>query len=484
MSAGKPVGKRNPVTRFEALLLSACFVGGACASSQAQEVRQPTEGASPQLAAGQVIETVVCEKDPAESYALYLPSNYTTTRRWPLVYFFDPGAHGERPVELYKDIAEKYGFVIAGSNNSRNFSTDDSARSMNAMWQDTHTRLALDEHRTYTSGLSGGARMAGAMALGCGQCQIVGVIAHGAGYPSSHKAGAEDGLLYFFAIGEPDFNWPEVIGIRREREDQGLRYRVRTFPGGHQWAPAEIMEDAIEWMMLNAIRSGRETPDAAFIDRFFRRMQAEAQEAEKGNDSIAQLMAYRSLVTDFSGLKDVAEYEKKLASLKKSAELKAALKKEQEQIAEQRAIEGEISPKIRALADGSADDLPGLRTEVTQKMAQLRSHGEHAKNEPERLVSTRAFSSLWVEGIESGQMEFESRHFDKAEAYFQLMSDVSDDPWQVLLLAETRVAKGDKKQAIKDLREVVRRGMKDPEILEKDDKLEFQKIVEELKRPK
>jgi hypothetical protein len=53
------------------------------------------------------------------------------------------------------------------------------------------------------------------------------------------------------------------------------------------------------------------------------------------------------------------------------------------------------------------------------------------------------------------------------------------------------VAKGDKKQAIKDLREVVRRGMKDPEILEKDDKLqglkteaEFQKIVEELKRPK
>jgi predicted Zn-dependent protease len=107
------------------------------------------------------------------------------------------------------------------------------------------------------------------------------------------------------------------------------------------------------------------------------------------------------------------------------------------------------------------------------------------------LVSTRAFSSLRVEGIESGQMEFESRHFDKAEAYFQLMSDVSDDPWPVLLLAETRVAKGNKKQAIKDLREVVRRGMKDPEILEKDDKLqglkteaEFQKIVEELKRPK
>jgi dienelactone hydrolase len=441
-----------------------------------------------QLPPGKIIESVLCEGDPAESYALYLPSIYTTAMRWPIIYAFDPEADGKTPVELYKDIAEKYGFVIAGSNNSRNFSNNESSKSMSAMWRDTHSRLALDEHRIYTTGFSGGARMAGAMAMSCKPCQIAGVIAHGAGYPSLHKPGG-DGMLYFFAVGDRDFNWPEVIAIRREREEQGARYRVRVYPGRHQWAPAEIMEDAMEWMTLSSMRLGTATPDAAFIDRFFQQTQGEAHDAEEGHDSIAQLSAYRSLVSDFSRLKDVAEYEKKLASLKKSAELKSALKKEQQQIADQSAIESEISPQFRLFADGSTQDPRELESKILQEMSLLKSQREHAKSAVQRLVSERAFSGLWAEGIENGQMEFESHHFDKAEACFRLMSGVGDSPWPVLLLAETHVAQGKKKQAIKDLCEAVRRGLKDPKIIENDDKLrgltsdpEFEKILAELKR--
>ncbi len=47
---------------------------------------------------------------------------------------------GRRPLELYKDVAETYGFILAGSNNSRNFSSDQ-GKAVNAIWQDTHARL-------------------------------------------------------------------------------------------------------------------------------------------------------------------------------------------------------------------------------------------------------------------------------------------------------------------------------------------------------
>lgn len=92
-----------------------------------------------------------------------------------------------------------------------------------------------------------------------------------------------------------------------------------------------------------------------------------------------------------------------------------------------------------------------------------------------------------VEGMENGQQELEARHFDKAESCFDLMRQISDDPWPILLLAETHLAKGSKKQAIKDLREAVRRGLKDPEVLESDTRLqaltadpEFQKLIAEM----
>lgn len=447
-----------------------------------------TLGAQAPLAAGQLLEAVVCESDATQSYALYLPSAYTPAKRWPIIYFFDPGGRGKRPVELYKDLAEKYGVVMAGSNNSRNFSNSDSTKSVNAIWQDTHSRLALDERRTYTSGFSGGARVAGSMAASCGPCLIGGVIAHGAGYPNSNKSAARDRMIYFFAVGDQDFNWPEVIGIRREREEQGLPYRVRVFHGTHQWAPAEVMQDAIEWMTLKAMQAGSQPRDADFIERFFRRTQTEADDARKSGDTIAQLGAYRSLVSDSGGLKDVSEYEKKLAELKKSVELKTALRKEQEQIADQQSLETEIEPKLQALVAGSAEDSFGLRTEVLQDMRHLKDQATHGKSEEKRLVATRAFDGVWVEGIEAGQQEFEARHFEKAEASFQLLSSVSDDPWPVLLLAETRTAQGNKKQAIKDLREAIRRGLKSAEALEQDANLralsseaEFQKILEDLR---
>ena len=438
---------------------------------------------------GVVSDRILCTVDPTQSYAIYLPSTYTPLKRWPIIYAFDPEAMGRVPVNLYKEVAEKYGYIIAGSNNSRNFSAADSSKGATAMWADTHIRLSLDDRRTYTTGFSGGARMAGLVASGCRQCQIAGVIAHGAGYPSNRSPSEKDQIPYFLAVGDRDFNWPEIIGIRREREDLGMPYRVRVFQGPHRWAPPEVFEDAIEWMQLKAMQSGSLAHDGHFLESLYRRREAEAIDAEKRSDAIAELNAYRSLVSDFSGLEEVSGYEKKLIALKSSPSLKEALKKEQGQITTQAELTGEIASKLNALADIDNDEQRGtLSAAVSEQMRRLKEYGAHSKLEAQRLVFLRAYSDLWAHGIEAGQAEFESRHFERAELYFQLMGEIDDDPWPALLLAETRTAMGKKKQALKDLREAIRRGLRNPAILEEDPNLrpldadpEFKKLLVELK---
>jgi hypothetical protein len=290
-------------------------------------------------------------------------------------------------------------------------------------------------------------------------------------------------------VGDEDFNWPEVITIRRQREDDGLAYRVRVFPGPHQWGPPPVMEEAIQWMQLKAMQAGAIPPDAVFLDRLFQKLHTDATEAAHHDDPIAQLNAERSLVSDFSGLKDVSEETKKLAALKQSAALKAALKWEKESIADQASLIQDVSAKLARLEDVEVNQRLALRTDILDGMTGLKQQAARSKNDERRQLLLRAFNSLWVQGLESGQAQFEQKHWDKAESYFQLISQVSpDDPWPPLLLAETRTAMGDKKQAIKDLKESVRRGLKNPEVLEKDAKLqalrseaEYRKIVEELK---
>jgi poly(3-hydroxybutyrate) depolymerase len=70
-----------------------------------------------------------------------------------------------------------------------------------AMWADTHARLPVDTHRRYVAGLSGGARVAASVALGCGDC-VAGVIADAAGFPPGATPPRPAGFAYFGAVGD------------------------------------------------------------------------------------------------------------------------------------------------------------------------------------------------------------------------------------------------------------------------------------------
>src|SRR5262245_57020288 len=85
---------------------------------------------------GIISNKVVCKNNPEQSYALYLPSTYSTSRKWPLIAAFDPGARGNVPVEQFKDASERYGYIVCGSNNSRNGPLQPSSEAAKAMLED------------------------------------------------------------------------------------------------------------------------------------------------------------------------------------------------------------------------------------------------------------------------------------------------------------------------------------------------------------
>ena len=290
------------------IFVSLIFV--AAMGSPAAAQAQPGTAAKP-LPAGQVIDSVSCASDPVESYALYLPTRYTPGKPWPIIYTFDPEAHGIFPVKLYKDAAEKYGYIIAASNNSRNFQKDAISRAADAIWQDTHTRLVIDPRRIYMMGFSGGARVATTLALRCENCAVAGVIAHGAGYPDPSSRLAKDHFAYFGFIGDKDFNWPELMQLRRTKEVVNAPFRLKVYDGEHQWAPAALFEESLEWLQLKAMQNGSVSQDTSLVDHAFSRMEKEASEASEHKNAIAEFEAYRSLATDFSGLKDVRQYERR-----------------------------------------------------------------------------------------------------------------------------------------------------------------------------
>jgi len=70
--------------------------------------------------AGTLVPSVTCKNNAKETYALYLPSAYSAARKWPIIYVFDPGGRGQVAAAVIQAAAEKFGYIVAASNNSKN----------------------------------------------------------------------------------------------------------------------------------------------------------------------------------------------------------------------------------------------------------------------------------------------------------------------------------------------------------------------------
>ncbi len=240
---------------------------------------------------GKVIERVTVRDHDDQSYALYLPSNYSPDRPWPILYCLDPGARGRVPVERFSQAAEKSGFLVVGSNNSRNGPIAVSDTAIRLMLADTGTRFAIDESRIYAAGLSGGARLALAWAS---NGRIKGVVASSAGFGAASPP-KQIPFLIFATAGYDDFNYDELYRMSRELAKRGTPHRFREFEGGHEWLPAPLAAEALEFFLGHvppqpAPASKEEEKLAAQFDRLSR----EAVTAEDG----ARLTLIRQLQKD------------------------------------------------------------------------------------------------------------------------------------------------------------------------------------------
>jgi predicted esterase len=454
-----------------------------------------------QIPAGQIVEKVVCARDANQSYALYLPANYVSTRKWPVLYAFDPGARGRVPVERFKEAAEKFGWIIVGSNNSRNASYQSSLDSWNAMTRDTAERFSLDDGRAYAAGFSGGARVSLLLASQCKDC-LAGVIAGGAGFPEGIEPAPHMRFALFLTAGIDDFNFAEIKLLDEPLNRAGITHRIETHAGRHEWEPASVAVEAVGWMELLAMKSGARERDATFIDGRWTAKLKEAHDLEAARAFYEAYQLYLELSLSFKGLREVAEVESKASELRNSREVREAVRDEQQQIKRQRELEAQIAGLIAAGGRSTAQDtvrdpVSGANDTAfdadTRLHALFRELSRQTKAELDsatRRIARRVLEGQYIGLLERGRDLLQTqKRFDAAARVFTLATEVDPErPGAFYYLAWANILKGGRKKSLKALQTAVDKGFSDVAGLENNkafdslrDDPQYQKIVSGLK---
>jgi len=456
---------------FIVIFISIGFV--ACSSNANKKVEPPLEK-------GKVIEKVKCKKDYTTTYALYLPSGYDTTRKYPIIIAFDSHACGAKPVTLFKNEAEKYGYIVVGSNNSKNGTPWATTNAIyNTMFADVLDRFSIDKNRIYTAGFSGGSRVASTIAIQNGG--IAGVVGFSAGFPNLNQPIANK-FDFLGVVGSSDFNYNEMSQLDKKLEDAKFNHYLLVFDGKHEWPSQEIIPDIFYWLEFSAFRNKLKNSDNKVINEFKSKCEKEIEDKKVKNSLFGEYLVYIKLVRFLDGVEQIDIYKNKLVELEKTPTVQNELKSIETDAKKEQALQ-------QAYMNAMNTNDEKWWTAETNRINKLIKQN---KNERECLVYKRILSFLSISAYSYSNSALKSNQLEQAQRFITIYSEVDPEIFEApYFQAVLYVRKNKNEEALKSLEKSIDLGFNDINRMQNDTDISklasmpgYNKLVDKMKTKK
>jgi len=433
---------------------------------------------------GKVIDTIRCKANSKFSYALYLPANYSEASKWPVIFVFDPAARGSLGVKGFVNAAAKYGYIIACSNNSKNqLPWNEISDAVNSMFTDVQQKFSIDDRRIYTSGFSGGSRVASMIAL---QNNIItGIIACGAGLPNDAGFDKIPSFSYFGIVGNRDMNYLEMYDLGKKLDSLGINSEIRVFEGGHDWPSPGLLQEAVEWMEIQAMKTGSKEKNTVFINSQFAVKKQKAEMLWKKGKLIESALLYGYIIKDFPLDPSTAKIKETLDNLKKTPEYLKALKS----FNKNRTLEMETQSDLVTLlyTQIRVEALPDTVRYILANKIRLLKNMESGKDSSRQVIASRVRMLVSTVCYETGKNLLSVKKYKGAAVCYQVgvMIDPPNKSMQ-FQLAKAYAYNNETDKSIESLEKAIRLGYNNRKSIESDPAfliLKNQKRYMELLKP-
>jgi hypothetical protein len=342
------------------------------------------------------------------------------------------------------------------------------------MWDDTHARFSIDDHRVYFAGYSGTVRISCYLAISRPGA-ITGIIGASAGFPMDRRPKRETDFLFFGTSGIKDFNYSELHALDVEMNGLQLPHRIEYFPGGHEWMPAPLVDEALDWMELRSIIAGTTPKDAARINALWSADLGRAKALESAGEIVDAARGFRAIAGDYAGLRDTAEATAAAARVEALPDYTAKLK------ARQRALKTEettIAQSQRVIALEKDDAAAIDQLHITMLRKQSSGTGEDA------LAALRILNTLWGQTAHYIPTDLRAaKQYTRAEHYLAIAAAIRpESPWSHYNRAAVRCLAGNKRGALEELQRAFSLGFDRIDYLQKDDAFDSLRSDEGFKK--
>ncbi len=392
---------------------------------------------------------VLALKDTSFSYALYFPDRKVPL---PIIFFFDAHARGVLPVKKYRTLADKYGFILAGSNNSKNGMQPTQRNNIiYHFMEDVENRTPFDPNRIYLAGFSGGARIASG--IGLNNQGIAAVVACAAGFPQTTKQ-PSPGFTFIGVVGNTDFNYLEMEALHRQLDALQLQNNLLIFDGKHDWPPLQTMDKVFQLLQLQAMQKGNLPKDTHLISYFVDSCQKEIGKALHSDQLIHADEYCKTALGFLKGLSPLDSFEKQQQTIEHNPDFN------KQRYAAQQIHEKEQKYQQKLLRAMEVKESPWWKKELKG----ITSNATHANNRDEQMLNRRLLSYLSLISYLYADRALKENDMEAAAKFLQIYETSDpDNPEVYFMKAEYFASGGKPSKVLPTLKLAIEKGFNEPE---------------------
>lgn len=231
----------------------------------------PEAETAPEFPEDSIVSQIECTYDGKESfkkfgmdespkpgtyhYSAYIPPDYNAnkTTKYPAIFIMSPG--GGANFDNVKDKLKEVKWIGITLSEACNGPWAPIMGNFLAAHDSAIKKFRIQDDMKFSTGFSGGAR-ASSLFLGL-RPGFRGAILQAAGFWSSSPGvygtkTLSNNMFVYMIVGKSDGNFSEIERMRREVP--ASRFQSKSYDASHQAAPADLMSEAIDWMIQKTIK--------------------------------------------------------------------------------------------------------------------------------------------------------------------------------------------------------------------------------------
>ncbi len=213
------------------------------------------------------MDSIPVQDSIPSSYSLYLPRDFTTEKKWPLLLVFDMEGKERQAISIFVGPAEKEGYILAAPKVKDTVSLTNNMIVTNNVLEEIVNLLPIQNGRIYTAGASAGGRFAGLVPIFIRG--VNGAISMGASLTNTDLLNVRRPFHFIGMVSKNDYNYTTMLDDEKILDRYKFPNQVLLHDAKSAWPEVTYLQKGLQLFTLAAMGRNLIPKDSLYVENAY-----------------------------------------------------------------------------------------------------------------------------------------------------------------------------------------------------------------------